>query len=672
MSNVKLYTKKYLTLVFLLMAILSIYIYIVYSNYTNNKELLLDSTRQSQIKLVKAYKSKIDEKLLQKKRIIKATANYIKKKDRIKDYLLIKETLALAIRNGDFRSVYIGYFDDYFITGINWIAPSWYKVTKRQWYKQVENTKSIVVTKPYLDSDLDSNVISIATPLFKDDKLYAVLSSDIKIDDFRHDILSLMPLKEGFAFMMTKSGDVVLRPKKFSFNIDEQFLKSISKEFSINDSGVKTYKIEDENYIFTYDSLENSDWVFITVLSEKKIFEKIDSSLFRNLLIAAILMSIGIIAALYLSNIQRKLLRNKNLLELFAKSSSWGVLMTDKEGKVVFVNKFYEKIFSLANKSLYEKNILEIPHKIGNTYYFENDTHFFTQAKNNPIKISTYKVGNENIFNFQVTPLLKANRYFEGIIVTVNDITNERLIEKNKQKQEKIFIQNSKMIALGEMVSAISHQWKQPLSSLLLLLNNIDEKIQEKDFEDINEYILRSRKNIELMSETMDAFRSFYKEQIEVKEFDLVQIINEIINISSALIKMNSISINFYYNSSYEYKVHGYPTYLKQVLINLISNSKDALVEKINSSDFDEAKISIYLEKHDYNIILRFQDNANGVDSSKVSDIFTSAYTTKGEKGTGTGLHLCKLLIEEKMQGKIFLESNKNPTSFVIELKESK
>lgn len=672
MSNVKLYTKKYLALVFLFIISLCVYIYIVYSNYTSNKEFLLNSTTQNQIKLVKAYKSKIDEKLLQKKRIIKSTANYIKKKDRVKDYTLIKETLALAILNGDFRSVYIGYYDDYFITGINWIAPSWYKVTKRKWYKQVEQAKSIVVTKPYLDSDLDSNVISIATPLFVNDKLYAVLSSDIKIDDFRHDILSLLPVKEGFAFMMTKDGDVVLQPKKFSFNIDEKFLKQISKDFSQNSSGVNIYKIEGENYIFTYDSLENSDWIFITVLSEKKIFENINNELFKNLLIAAFLMLVGILVVIYLSSIQRKLLRNKNLLELFAKSSSWGVLMTDKEGRIVFVNKFYEKIFFLANKSLYEKNILQIPHKIGEKNYFDKDTHFFNLAKQNPQNIATYKIGDEQIYNFQVTPLLKANRYFEGIIVTVNNITNERLIEKNKLKQEKIFIQNSKMIALGEMVSAISHQWKQPLSSLLLLINNIDEKIQEKDFEDIEEYISRSRTNIELMSETMDAFRSFYKEQLKQKEFDLVQTIDEIINISSALIKMNSISINFYYNKEYNYKIYGYPTYLKQVILNLISNSKDALVEKINDSDFDKAQISIYLEKHDNSIIIRFEDNGNGVDSSKITDVFNSSFTTKGDKGTGTGLHLCKLLIEDKMDGKIFLESNKNPTSFVIELKESR
>lgn len=670
-NNITFYTKRHIFLITSFIVVLSMYIYIVYSNYTSNRNFLLNSAREKQIQLVKAYKSKIDEKLLQKKRIIKSTANYIKKKDRVNDYLLIKETLALAIRSGNFRSVYIGYYDDYFITGINWVAPSWYKVTKREWYKEVIKSKQIVVTKPYLDSDLDSNVVSIATPIFKDDKLFAVLSSDIKIDDFRYDILSLMPVKEGFAFMMSKSGDVILRPKEFGFDIEESYLKRINSDFLDKSSGVKTYKIKDNNYIFTYDSLENSDWIFITVLDEKKIYERLNKELFKNLLIAGILMVIGIIAFAYLSSTQRTLIKNRNLLDLFAKSSSWGVLMTDKEGRVVFVNKIYERIFSLKHKIIYDKNIIDVSHMIKNKEFFNNDKHFFINAKNNPDEIFSYKLQSEDkVYNFQVTPLLKANKIFEGVIVTVNDITRETQVEKDRLKQEKIFIQNSKMIALGEMVSAISHQWKQPLSTLLLLVSNIEEKIANKDLTKVDDYLIRSRSNIELMSETIEAFRDFYKEGIEEKEFDIVETIDEIIYIISPLVKMRGVDISFYYNKNDNYTVFGFSTYLKQVLINLISNSKDSLLSRLKEDAFYEAQIDIYLEKRGSKIYIRVEDNGDGIDVSKIDNIFDPLFTTKGKSGTGTGLHLCKLLVEDKMHGKIFLQSNKNPTAFVIELKE--
>lgn len=664
-------TKRYIGVIVFLLVALFFYIYIVYSNYTNNRDLLLTTVRQNQIQLVKAYKRKIDEKLFSKKRVIKATAEYIKTKDKVDDYLLIKQTLALTIKSGNFRSVYIGYADDSFITGISWIAPKWYKVTQREWYKEVEKSQQIVVTKPYMDSDLNSNVISIATPLYKEDKLYAVLSSDIKIDDFRRDILSLMPVKEGFAFMMTKQGDVVLRPSEFGFNIQEDYLKKIINDFISISSGVKTYNINGKNYIFTFDSLKNSDWIFITVLDENKIFEKLNTDLTINLLIAFVLALIGLSGFIYTSTTQRKLYENVHLLELFAKSSTWGVLMTNEEGKIVYVNKFYEKIFSLKNKSLYEENILNAKHILDNKLFSNNQEHFFINAKKNPKDTITYNLKKNNlVYNFQITPLLRANRDFEGIIITVMDITKEVALKQKEQKQEKIFIQNSKMVALGEMVSAISHQWRQPLSTLLLLVSNLEEMIPKKEMPKAYEYLTRSRSSIELMNETIQAFRNFYKENLEEKKYNIHDTITEINLIISPLLQMNGVLLEVTYDKNANYNTFGYPTYLKQVLLNLISNAKDELLGVIKKDIYREAKIQIYLEKKDKNFIIKVEDTGDGIKKETALKIFEPLFTTKGEEGTGTGLHLCKLLIEDKMNGKIYLDNGINPTRFIIQLKD--
>ncbi len=667
---IRISTKRHIGIIVLLVFILSAYIYIVYSNYTNNRNLLLETVRQNQIQLVKAYKRKIDEKLFSQKRVIKATADYIKTKNRHRDYFLIKEILALTIKNGNFRSVYIGYHDDFFITGINWIAPDWYKVTQREWYIKVKEKNQIVVTKPYPDSDLDSNVISIAAPIYKNNKLYAVLSSDLVIDDFRRDILSLLPVKEGFALMMTKDGDVLLRPEKFGFNIKEDYFKKIAKDFFLKPSGVNTYNINGKNYIFTYDSLKNSDWIFITVLDESKIYEKLNEKLFINLIIASILAFIGLFTFFYVSFTQSKLYENRHLLELFAKSSTWGVLMTNKNGSIVFVNKIYEKIFSFKNKSLYSKNITQISHLIENKQIFDNKKHFFQLAKDNPYKIISYKIKTkEFVYNVQITPLLKAQREFEGIIVTINDISHEAELEEKESQQEQILIQNSKMAALGEMISAISHQWRQPLSTLLLLISNLEEMITPEKIPLGAEYLKRSRANIELMNETIKAFRNFYKENLNEKKFNLIQIIDEILLIVTPQMKINGININFHYNKKDSYELVGYPTYLKQVILNLIANAKDELTQKSIKDIYFEGKIHINLEKKGHLILIKVEDNGNGIDASKIEKIFKPLFTTKGEEGTGTGLHLCKLLVEEKMSGKIYLENLFNPTRFIIELR---
>ncbi len=662
--------RKYLFIISILLMILLTYIFVIYSNYSSNRDLLLDTVRQNQIQLVKAYKRKIDEKLNSKKRVIQATALYISKKDRILDYSLIKDILALSIKNGDFRSVYIGYYDDYFITGISWVAPKWYKATKRQWYKDVKKNKKIIVTPPYKDSDLEGNVISIASPIYKNNKLYAVLSSDIKINTFKRDILSLMPVKDGFAFMMSKEGDIILKAKEFGFKIKETVLKKLSKSFLHKKSGVKTFMIDGNNYIFTFDSLKNSNWIFISVLDEKKIYKKLNDKLFINSIITLSLVFLGLLSFLYISWTQKRLYNSRHLLELFAKSSSWGVLMTNEIGSIVFVNKFYERIFSFRNKEIYSKSIYNISHLINNKNIFPKDKDYFEELKNDPNKIISFKIQNEDIvYDMQIKPLLRANKYFEGFLIIITDISKEAFLEKKESIQEKIYIQNSKMVALGEMISAISHQWRQPLSILLLLISNLEEMINKSKMPLAHEYLLRSRANIELMNETIETFRNFYKEDISKNNFDIVNVFNEINLIIMPSLQINGIKLQFNYDKNISYEIYSYGSYLKQVLLNLIDNSKDALKSSLKKDSSKDASIDIYLEKQNNTYIIRIEDNAEGINYLQKDKIFQALYTTKGKEGTGLGLHLCKLLIEDKMEGRLFLQKCKNPTSFIIELR---
>jgi C4-dicarboxylate-specific signal transduction histidine kinase len=104
----------------------------------------------------------------------------------------------------------------------------------------------------------------------------------------------------------------------------------------------------------------------------------------------------------------------------------------------------------------------------------------------------------------------------------------------------------------------------------------------------------------------------------------------------------------------------------KQVLINLIGNAKDELALIIKNNPLYEAKISIDLIKNNSGYYISIEDNGNGITSDNSHKIFEPFFTTKGEQGTGTGLHLCKLLTETKMNGKLTLESLKNPTKFLI------
>ena len=660
---------------FLLIPLFFFYFFLIYSSYRENKDYLFNTTMNNQIKLVQTYKKRIDEKLLYQKKLIEATADLIKRKDPIADIDFIKEILSTAILSGGFNSVYIGYSDDYVISGLkNWVQIDSYKGTQRPWYQQALHRTDTIVTHPYLDSVLKTDIISIVTPIFKNNILYAVLASDLEFDAVQEDISSLFPLEEGFAFIMTRDAHVLLRPNKFGIDFNDLALKEFLKQFSQDKNGNKKYFINDKNYIFTYDSLANSEWLFVSVLDETKIYEQLDKKAIKDFTVALFLGIFGIGVFVFLSFIQRNLYKNIHLLELFAKSSVGAVLMTDKEGFIVFVNKSYEKIFSIKYKSIYGKHVNEITNSFSNTGYDHKKRLFFNEAKLNPHQIISFTIKTDGLFyHVQVIPLLKYKREFEGILVTVHDVTHEAELEYKKQEQEQILIQNSKMAALGEMISAISHQWRQPLNTMLLIVSDLEDIIdpanQPLDVSKASSHLKRSRESIGLMNETINIFRDFYKEDFSEKEFNVLDTLEDVLYICKPQVQMNGIEIKLNYTKN-DFHLKGYPTYLKQILLNLISNSKDELVLQKNKDFTFHAYISISIREENNVYIISVEDNGSGVNPKVAEKIFEPFFTTKGEDGTGTGLYISKLLFEKKMKGNIKLDNFCDPTRFLIILEK--
>ena len=348
--------------------------------------------------------------------------------------------------------------------------------------------------------------------------------------------------------------------------------------------------------------------------------------------------------------------------------------MTDKEGFIVFVNKSYEKIFSIKYKSIYGKHVNEITNSFSNTGYDHKKRLFFNEAKLNPHQIISFTIKTDGLFyHVQVIPLLKYKREFEGILVTVHDVTHEAELEYKKQEQEQILIQNSKMAALGEMISAISHQWRQPLNTMLLIVSDLEDIIdpanQSLDVSKASSHLKRSRESIGLMNETINIFRDFYKEDFSEKEFNVLDTLEDVLYICKPQVQMNGIEIKLNYTKN-DFHLKGYPTYLKQILLNLISNSKDELVLQKNKDFTFHAYISISIREENNVYIISVEDNGSGVNPKVAEKIFEPFFTTKGEDGTGTGLYISKLLFEKKMKGNIKLDNFCDPTRFLIILEK--
>jgi two-component system, NtrC family, C4-dicarboxylate transport sensor histidine kinase DctB len=235
-------------------------------------------------------------------------------------------------------------------------------------------------------------------------------------------------------------------------------------------------------------------------------------------------------------------------------------------------------------------------------------------------------------------------------------------IEKNK-KQQKIFMQKSKFTALGEMISLIAHQWRQPISELNAIILNLkmhhtldklDKNVMEKKTKDIENIL-------EFMSTTIDNFRSFFKPNKEKEKFYFIDSFKRIEALSSAVLKENKIILDLDIDKTLQ--LESYENEFEQVILNIITNAKDALLD----DQITTPKITIQVYK-DEMIMVKVFDNAKGIRREVIDKIFDPYFTTKSEtEGTGIGLYMSKMIIEENMGGKIRVESSEKGTCFIIE-----
>jgi signal transduction histidine kinase len=224
-------------------------------------------------------------------------------------------------------------------------------------------------------------------------------------------------------------------------------------------------------------------------------------------------------------------------------------------------------------------------------------------------------------------------------------------------------IQKSKMASMGEMIGNIAHQWRQPLSQLSGLFFDIESAY---DYKELNKKYLQNRVEeandlLEYMSKTIDDFRNFFNPNSKKEEFFIKDSVDNAIKIVKSTLDFYHIELLVDIDEFY--KINGYKNEYSQAVMNIISNAKDILIEK----NIQNPQIKIYLEKNK-KATLCIEDNAGGINEQIIDKIFDPYFTTKYEYGTGIGLYMTKLIIEEKMNGLISAKNTKDGAKFLIEI----
>ena len=224
-------------------------------------------------------------------------------------------------------------------------------------------------------------------------------------------------------------------------------------------------------------------------------------------------------------------------------------------------------------------------------------------------------------------------------------------------------LQQSRLAQMGEMISMIAHQWRQPLAAISSISSALTLKahLNKLDNPTIIELAGKIDSNSQHLSSTIDDFRDFFKsnkQKLQTNYSILVKSVLEIIEIS--LINKN---IKLIKDLRSDDNFQSYPNEIKQVMLNLMKNAEDVLIEKEISDPC--IKISTYREK-DF-LVLRISDNAGGIPEDIIPKIFDPYFSTKTEKdGTGLGLYMSKTIIENHCNGRLTAQNDNDGAVFKI------
>lgn len=233
------------------------------------------------------------------------------------------------------------------------------------------------------------------------------------------------------------------------------------------------------------------------------------------------------------------------------------------------------------------------------------------------------------------------------------------------REKDRILIQQSRLAAMGEMISNIAHQWRQPLNVLGLINQQMrscfDSNAFSKEYLDTN--VDKSMKIINHMSQTIDDFRNFFKPDKEKVEFTIYEVVARTISLVEDGFKNMQIGTDFRVYA--DPVIIGFPNEFSQVLLNILMNARDAFLERPTH----DAKVTISLRAEGERAVVTIADNAGGIAEDIIGKIFDPYFTTRGpDRGTGLGLFMSKNIIEKSMDGRLTARNTEHGAEFRIEI----
>lgn len=347
-------------------------------------------------------------------------------------------------------------------------------------------------------------------------------------------------------------------------------------------------------------------------------------------------------------------------------SSINGIALFDLDGKIDYVNNAFLDMWGFKDKEQVIKKPI--------SHILWKDKAEMQQAFRELKEIGkcedTYEALKSNNESFLVEVSAHGVKNKEQQTVSYmsffKDITEQKRIEEELKNKEKIMLMQSKQAAMGDMIAMIAHQWRQPISVIGMVANNMELTLEidgEITPEELHESVKTINQQTQHLSKTIDDFRNFFKPNKEKVLSKVGVILDNALKMMGKSLENNNISLNIENNSNSEILL--YDNELIQVILNIVNNAKDAIKIKM----VNKPVINIKIDETEESVIMSFCDNAGGIPDSIIKRLGEPYFTTKEENGTGLGLYMSKMIVQKHLNGIIDWHNTDDGACFRVVLK---
>ncbi len=339
---------------------------------------------------------------------------------------------------------------------------------------------------------------------------------------------------------------------------------------------------------------------------------------------------------------------------------------TDTEGIITEASSAFERLSGYTKDELIGKPHSIIRHPDNSQDFFKEMWRTIQSGKSWQGEVKNKRKDGSSYYTMStITQKLDRNNNLVGYVSLRLDITEQK-------EHEKQLLQQSRLAQMGEMISMIAHQWRQPLSAISATAANLETKIHLKSFElntakgqeKQNTYFLEKLEAISTyiqnLTSTIDDFRNFYKPNKTITTTTFKEVSQKALGIIQVSLESDAIELIFDYQSNEEIPM--YENEMMQVVLNIFKNAQD----NFNEKKVKNPKIEILTRDKSLSIT----DNGGGIPEKIIEKIFDPYFSTKDEKnGTGLGLYMSKTIVEEHHEATLTVENVDGGVCFSIDLR---